>query len=186
MLRKQTLTDRTKLTIAKPKTNNGLMLAGFISPADLAYDEPVDRMDFHFGVSRRAFVQVLGAGLLIAICDSPLAAQEGEAPAGRRGGNRGGRGGGGFMGGGPVPIAARLHIGKDGEITVFTGKVECGQGADRVDPSRRRRAAGAGRSNHAGHGGTALVPDDGMTAGSGTTPNTVPAIRQAPRRRAIY
>ena len=163
------------------------MLAGFISPADLAYDEPVDRVAFHFGVSRRAFVQVLGTGLLIAICDSPLAAQEGEAPAGRRGGNRGGRGGGGFMGGGPVPIAARLHIGKDGEITVFTGKVEGGQGAraELTQAAAEELRVPVDRITLV-MSDTALVPDDGMTAGSGTTPNTVPAIRQAPRRRAIY
>ena len=30
------------------------------------YDESIDRVDYDFGLSRRSFVKVLGAGLLIA------------------------------------------------------------------------------------------------------------------------
>src|ERR1700730_3215400 len=89
------------------------------------YDEPVDRVHFDFAnlaitVSRRQFVQVLGAGILIAVAvdASEVAAQ---TP------NRGGRGGRG--GGRPTTVAARLHIAKDGAITLLAGKVECGQGA---------------------------------------------------------
>src|SRR6059058_410184 len=87
----------------------------------LEYDETVDLVRFEFAPSRREFVGVLGAGLLIAVCVTSAEAQ--ERPQGQR------RGGGGFRGGGPTPIAARLHIGKDGLITLLTGKVECGQGA---------------------------------------------------------
>lgn len=78
------------------------------------------------------------------------------------------------------PLSSRLHVGDDGAITVLTGKVECGQGIRttltqvaaeelRVPVSRVQLIMGD----------TALVPDDGGTWGSLTTPQTVPVIRQA-------
>src|SRR6516164_8676357 len=79
------------------------------------YDEPLERVGYDFGLRRRGFVQLLGAGLLIAVSAPPALAQ------------RSGRGG--FGGSGARTIGARLHLGKDGSITVFTGKVEAGQGA---------------------------------------------------------
>src|SRR5881394_197508 len=88
--------------------------------AVLEYDETVDLVRFGFAPSRREFVGVLGAGLLIAVCVSSAEAQQRPQGGQRRGGR------GGFGGGGPTPIAARLHIGKDGLITLLTGKVECG------------------------------------------------------------
>src|SRR6478672_8521527 len=120
--------------------------------------------------SRRDVIKVLGAGLLIAVGGGDAIAQ--TAP------RRGGRGGG-FGGGPPVSIGARIHIGADGTITVMTGKVECGQGAraeiTQAAAEELRMAADAVTLIMAD---TALVPDDGMTAGSGTTPRTVPAVRQ--------
>ena len=120
-------------------------------------------------ISRRSFVQVLGAGLLIGVSAPALEAQS------RRGG-RGGRGG--FMGRGAATIAARVHIAKDGAITVMAGKVEAGQGAraelTQVAAEELRLSADRVALILAD---TALVPDDGMTAGSGTTPRTVPAVR---------
>jgi isoquinoline 1-oxidoreductase subunit beta len=140
------------------------------------YDEPVDRVDFDFAnleitTTRRQFVQVLGAGILIAVC-APPSVLEAQNP------NRGGRGGRG--GGRATTVAARLHIAKDGAITLLTGKVECGQGARaeltqaaaeelRVAPERVTVLMAD----------TGLVPNDGITAGSGSTPRTMPAIRQA-------
>jgi len=62
-------------------------------------------------ISRRTFVQMIGAGLLITVT-------EGISFAQRR--SRGGR---------SIPIAARVHINSDGTITVMTGKVEEGQGS---------------------------------------------------------
>src|SRR5512140_1108388 len=78
------------------------------------YQEPVETLPYDFGLKRRSFVQVLGAGLLLAVSTGPALAQ------------RAGRGGGGQRGG---KISARIHLGKDGSITVLTGKVEGGQGA---------------------------------------------------------
>ncbi|MFI5379677.1 MAG: molybdopterin cofactor-binding domain-containing protein [Tepidisphaerales bacterium] len=136
------------------------------------YDEPVDRVVFDFALSRRGFVQVLGAGLLIAVSEVPALGQA----AGRGGGRRGG---GGFGGGGARAITARLHIGKDGVITVLTGKVEGGQGA------RAELTQAAAEELHVPAASillimadTDLVPDDGVTAGSRTTPSSVPAVRQ--------
>ena len=68
---------------------------------------------------------------------------------------------------------------RDGTITVLTGKVEMGQG------SRAELTQAAAEELHVNPqriqlvmGDTALVPDDGVTAGSGTTPRTVPSVRQ--------
>lgn len=137
-------------------------------------DIPVETVRFDFAVGRRDFLQALGAGLLIAVTwSSPADAQE----AGQRRGGGGGRGRGG---GTPVKLASRVHIGQDGIVTVMTGKVECGQGAraqlTQVAAEELRLPLDRVRLIMAD---TSLVPDDGITAGSGTTPRTVPAIRQA-------
>ena len=77
-------------------------------------------------------------------------------------------------------LTSRLHIGDDGILTLLTGKVECGQGIRTtltqvaaeelsLEPARVRLIMGD----------TALVPDDGGTWGSLTTPETVPVIRKA-------
>lgn len=137
-----------------------------MSDPDTIFDEAenfVAPLEFDFALTRRRFVQALGAGLLITVLQPVVSAQ------GR--GQRGGRGGRGT-------IAARLHVGKDG-ITVLTGKVEGGQGARtelimaaaeelRVPPAQVKLLMAD----------TSLVPDDGSTAGSRTTPATVPAVRQ--------
>lgn len=126
------------------------------------YTEEVDRVDYDFGLDRRSFVQILSTGLLIIANASPALAQR------RNGGGR------------PVALGGRIHLGKDGSITVLTGKVEGGQGARaelslaaseelRVNPSQIQMVMAD----------TALVPDDGITAGSRTSPSTVPAIRHA-------
>src|SRR5687768_16128784 len=77
-------------------------------------DQIIEPVGYDFGFSRRTFVAALGAGIVIAANGLPSFAQQ------RRGGRRESA---------PVPLDARLHIGKDGIVTVLTGKVECGQGA---------------------------------------------------------
>lgn len=141
---------------------------------DPDYDEQVDLVEFRFtnlDPTRRDFLQVLGAGLLLAVTAETAPAQ---VP---KGGRRGGGGGGG--GRGATTIAARLHIGKDGTLTVMTGKVECGQGAR----AELTQAAAEELGVQPGQvtlimADTSLVPDDGGTFGSRSTPSTVPAIRQ--------
>ncbi|MFH1716221.1 MAG: molybdopterin cofactor-binding domain-containing protein [Planctomycetota bacterium] len=113
-------------------------------------------------LSRRAFVQLVGTGLLITVTEGVSLGQRS-------------RGGGGQS----IAVAARIHINQDGTITVMTGKVEEGQGPRaqlsqaaaeelRVPVDRIRLVMSD----------TELVPDDGITAGSRTTPSTVPAVRQ--------
>jgi isoquinoline 1-oxidoreductase len=147
-------------------------LADFVNDDGDPIAEP---LEYDFGVTRRSFVQGLGAGLLMSVGATPLvSAQERRGRGG--GGGRGGRGGGG---GQPVNVDARLHIGADGVITVMTGKVECGQGAR----AQITQAAAEELGVPVGQvllvmADTTLTPDDGMTAGSRTTPSTLPAIRK--------
>ena len=132
--------------------------------SELVYEEPLERVAYDFGLNRRSFVQFLGAGLLIAVSATPGLAQ-------RSGGRRGSSG--------ARNIAARIHIAKDGAITVLTGKVEGGQGA------RAELSQAAAEELHVSAeriqlimADTDLVPDDGITAGSRSTPGTVPLIRE--------
>ncbi|HMB94847.1 MAG TPA: molybdopterin cofactor-binding domain-containing protein, partial [Tepidisphaeraceae bacterium] len=113
-------------------------------------------------LSRRDFVQILGTGLLIAATGVPAFSQN------RGQNNR------------DIALDTRLHVGKDGIITVMTGKVECGQGAR----AEITQAAAEELGVHPDQiqlimADTELVPDDGITAGSRTTPSTLPPIRQA-------
>jgi isoquinoline 1-oxidoreductase len=118
--------------------------------------ELVESARYNFRLDRREFLELAGAGLLLS-----LSAQSVDgAPAGS--------------------IAARLHIGEDGRVTVMTGKVEVGQG------SRTQLAQAAAEELRVSlnqiklvMGDTLLAPDDGGTFGSLTTPSTVPAVRRA-------
>ncbi|MBI4585926.1 MAG: xanthine dehydrogenase family protein molybdopterin-binding subunit [Planctomycetes bacterium] len=122
-------------------------------------------------LARRDFFKAAGGGLIVLLF-LPAAAAAQEAGGGRRG-----RGFGGRM---PAEIGAWLHIGEDGAVTSFTGKVEVGQGsrtslAQAVAEELRVPAD----SVRMVMGDTALVPFDGGTAGSQTTPAMVPQLRRA-------
>ncbi len=128
------------------------------------YQDSTGFEGFKVEVSRRSFVKILGAGLLITVT-------EGGVSLGQR------RGGGRQE---PTTVVARLFVNEDGTFTCLSGKVEEGQGARtelsqaaaeelRV-PFDRVRLVMAD---------TDLVPDDGITAGSRTTPYNVPPMRQA-------
>ena len=72
---------------------------------------------YRFDVDRRTFFKTLGGGIVVLLLvDAALAQETGVR---RRGGGRGGQR--------PAELAAWLHIGEDGTVTVFTGKVEVGQ-----------------------------------------------------------
>ncbi len=114
-------------------------------------------------LTRREAVGRLGSGVLLLFTCSRLGADEEKAGPQKH----------------PL-LSSRLHIGDDGIITLLTGKVECGQGIRttlaqvtaeelRLDLSQVRLLMGD----------TALVPNDGGTWGSLTTPQTVPVIRGA-------
>ena len=116
---------------------------------------------------RRDFLKTLGGGLLVMLT-SGHGAEAQESGGGRRGEHEL-----------PANVAAWLHIGPDGRITAFTGKVEVGQNirtsltqavADelRVPPSAVTLVMGD----------TALVPWDMGTFGSRTTPTMAPEMRK--------
>lgn len=123
--------------------------------------DSVEETNGQVKISRRTFVQLLGAGLLITVT-------EGVSFGQRRG-----------EGGRAIAVAARVHINADGTINVMTGKVEEGQGP------RAQLSQAAAEELRVGvekirllMSDSDLTPDDGRTAGSQTTPRTVPAVRQ--------
>jgi isoquinoline 1-oxidoreductase len=137
---------------------------------DIDYDELLEPVRFHFSIDRRSFVQILGAGALVTAIGTPAFAQR----RGRRGG------GGGFRGGPPPALSERIHFADDGTITVLSGKVDGGQG------SRGELAQAAAEELRVPLekvkvelADTSVVPNDGSSAGSRTTPSTVPSVRQA-------
>jgi len=115
-----------------------------------------------FALDRRAFLQTLGAGLLITVTDG--------LAWGQRGGGRSEA----------MPVAARIHLNEDGTISAMSGKVDEGQGArtqlSQAAAEELRVPADRIRLIMAD---TDFVPDDGITAGSRTTPYNVPPMRQA-------
>src|SRR5579864_7336210 len=140
---------------------------------------------YRFDPDRRDFFKILGAGIVVCcVLDSAEAYQETGRRRGRRGGGGGGGGGEGRRGGGrggPVSqeLGAWIHIDQEGQVTVYTGKVEIGQNARTsltqavaeelrlpVNPIRLVMAD------------TDLTPFDGGTAGSGTTPRMAPQLRR--------
>src|SRR5687767_268066 len=132
-------------------------------------DQIFEPVGYDFGFSRRSFMQVLGAGILVS-------ATVGSALAQERRGNRGGGGGNNA----PTPLGSRLHIGTDGTITVLTGKVEGGQGSRaQITQAAAEELRVPAEQVRLIMADTALTPDDGITAGSRTTPSTLPAIRKA-------
>src|SRR5437867_986309 len=73
----------------------------------------IEPVGYQFGLDRRAFVQVVATGFMVVAGPWPAFAQRSAGPGGAR----------------TRHLSARLHVGKDGLITLLTGKVEAGQGA---------------------------------------------------------
>jgi CO/xanthine dehydrogenase Mo-binding subunit len=117
-----------------------------------------------FDLDRRDFLKVLGGGLLICFADIPAWSQE----SGRT------------FGGHELPkdVSSWLHIGADGQVKVFTGKVEVGQN---IRTSLAQQVAEELRvpfdSITMVMGDTDLVPWDMGTFGSRTTPTMAPVLR---------
>ncbi len=113
-----------------------------------------------FELDRRDWMGVVGAGLLMSASGAVLYSQNGSEDT--------------------IPAATRLHLGEDGSITVLTGKVDVGQGS-----RTEIRQAAAEELNVSPEAvrvmlaDTAVTPNDGSTAGSRTTPSTVPVVRRA-------
>ena len=115
------------------------------------------RMD----LDRRTFLQVLGSGLLITVVEAPTQAQ----PSGGRVSGT---------------ILARLYLNEDGTFTALSGKVEEGQGPRTELTEAAAEELGVALDQvHLIMADTDQVPDDGITAGSRTTPINVPEMRRA-------
>jgi isoquinoline 1-oxidoreductase len=116
--------------------------------------------------SRRDFFRITGAGLVVAL----LCGETAEAQPGR-----GGRGGGQR----PQEISAWLHIGEDGVVTAYTGKVELGQN---IRTSLSQVVAEELRLPidriHLVMADTGKVPYDAGTFGSQTTPSMASQLRR--------
>jgi isoquinoline 1-oxidoreductase len=142
------------------------------SPQQLAI-EP-ERYEFgspslhQFELARRDFFKILGSGIAILAVSKDAAALQETAPGPRIQPPQ--------M---PREITSWLHIGEDGTVTAFTGKVEVGQNARtsltqsvadelRVPFSAVRMVMGD----------TELTPFDMGTFGSRTTPTMVPQLRR--------
>ncbi len=119
-------------------------------------------------LSRRDLLRTVGAGLLLLVVASEAEAQE--------------TGGGGRRRPAATPqtIDTWLHIAPNGEVTVYTGKVEVGQNArtslSQAVAEELRVPIG---SVHMVMGDTDLTPYDMGTFGSRTTPTMVPQLRKA-------
>ncbi len=115
-----------------------------------------------FGLDRREFFKALGCGVVVLFLIEAALAQESG------GGRRGGRG----RGRRPAEISAWLHIGEDGAVTAFTGKVEVGQNIrtslTQAIAEELRAPIGSIQLVMAD---TDLTPYDAGTFGSRTTPD---------------
>ncbi|MDQ3920469.1 MAG: molybdopterin-dependent oxidoreductase [Acidobacteriota bacterium] len=126
---------------------------------------------YRFEMARRDFFKSLGGGILIVFALKTVMAQN-ESGGARRGGNRGGEL--------PQDVGAWLHIGEDGAVTAYTGKVEMGQD---IRTSLAQAVAEELRAPLASisllMGDTDLTPFDMGTFGSRTTPTMNPQLRRA-------
>src|SRR5947209_9592634 len=120
-----------------------------------------------FELGRREFFKLLGAGVLVVSAMRQSSAQESG-----RGGARGESL--------PQQIDAWLHLGENGKVTVYTGKVEVGQNI------RTSLSQAVAEELHIPinriemvMGDTQLTPFDMGTFGSRTTPTMNPQLRKA-------
>lgn len=124
---------------------------------------------YHFQADRREFLKILGGGLLMAcVLENASGFQESGASV--------------LSFNPPLPsaVSSWLHIGQDGKVTVYTGKVEMGQNVRtsltqavaeelRVSPDEIQMVMGD----------TDRTPFDRGTFGSRTTPTMNPQLRKA-------
>lgn len=117
-----------------------------------------------FHLDRRSFLKTLGGGLLVCLAPVREFAQE----SGRRGQDHDL----------PTELGAWIHIGADGQVNVFTGKVEVGQN---IRTSLAQLVAEELRTSFDSismvMGDTDLTPWDMGTFGSRTTPTMGPQLR---------
>ena len=119
-------------------------------------------------MNRRDFLATLGGGILVVLVEEDLEAQES--------GRRVGRG----AGAPPEALSAWLHIGQDGAVTVYTGKVEVGQNTrTALTQAVAEELRTPVESVTLVMGDTDLTPFDAGTFGSLSTPRMSPQLRKA-------
>jgi nicotinate dehydrogenase subunit B len=125
---------------------------------------------YHFDLDRREFFKFLGAGVLVISVLKPATVGQESGGARRR------RGEDDL----PKEIDAWLHLGENGNVTVYTGKVEIGQNI------RTSLTQAVAEELHVPvdkiemiMGDTQLTPYDMGTFGSRTTPTMNPQLRRA-------
>ncbi|HYA97939.1 MAG TPA: molybdopterin cofactor-binding domain-containing protein [Methylomirabilota bacterium] len=115
---------------------------------------------YHFETDRRDFFKLIGSGLLVACAWREAGAQQ-ESGGGRRFGE----------GALPKDIQSWLHVGEDGRVTAFTGKVEVGQNIrTSLTQAVAEELCVAPSAIAIVMGDTQVVPFDMGTFGSRTTP----------------
>ena len=120
-------------------------------------------------MKRRDFFKVLGGGIVVILIPDDSDAQ--ESGGGRRRG---------FNEPMPPALSAWLHIGENGLVTVYTGKVEVGQNArTSLSQAVAEELHTPVASIRMVMGDTELTPYDMGTFGSLTTPRMWPQIRKA-------
>jgi CO/xanthine dehydrogenase Mo-binding subunit len=137
-------------------------------PFEPSADELPSKPAIHFVLDRRKFFQLFGGGLAVAFILQDLFsfATETTAPGGAEADTN--------------QVAAWIHIGEDGIVTVYTGKVEVGQNI------RTSLSQIVAEELHVPitsikmiMGDTDLVPYDAGTFGSRTTPQMGTQLRRA-------
>lgn len=138
-----------------------------IDDVELREHSAIEHLRHAFELRRRDFFKLLGGGVLIGAASLHIAAQESGGGAHSRAEM-------------PLTLDSWLHIGEDGQVTVFTGKVEVGQN---VRTSLAQQVAEELRvpvdSVHMTMGDTQLTPFDMGTFGSRTTPQMGTQLRKA-------
>lgn len=125
---------------------------------------------YRFQPDRRDFFKLLGGGIVVCFALAESAESQ------ESGGARATRGNGANL---PQDISAWLHIGEDGKITVFTGKVEVGQNSrTALTQAVAEELHTPVQSIHLVMGDTDLTPFDMGTFGSRTTPTMAPQLRR--------
>src|SRR5688572_18211652 len=139
-----------------------------LHPFEPTKDELPPEPRFHFALDRRKFLKLTGGGLVVAFVLQDMFSLDSETLSAETSG---------------VPVsevAAWIHIGKDGKVTVYTGKVEVGQN---IRTSLSQMVAEELMVPLSSvtmiMGDTDLVPYDRGTYGSLTTPQMGPQLRKA-------
>src|SRR5438046_2756796 len=127
-----------------------------------------ERTPYHFDLGRRDFFKILGGGIVVvSVLTDALAQQQRDGRTRDIAETRGAQ-----------EMGAWLHIGEDGTVTAFTGKVELGQNirtslAQQVAEELGVRVSAISLVM----GDTDLTPYDMGTFGSRTTPYMGPQLQ---------